>query len=136
MKLSTRARYGARLMLDLAIHYNKGQQLLKDIAQRQSVSDKYLWQLINPLKVAGLVSSTRGAHGGYNLAKKPSDITLREIIETLEGPLCIVECVDNPEICDKAEECVTIGIWEEASNRLKEFFESISLQDMVEMSES
>jgi Rrf2 family protein len=131
MKLSTKARYGARLMLDLALHYGEGPQLLKDIASRQEVSEKYLWQLITPLKAARVVNSSRGAHGGYTLARQPSEVTLRDIVETLEGPLCIVECVDNPSVCNRAKTCVTRDIWGEASDKLRHMFESITLQDMI-----
>ena len=131
MKLSTKGRYGARLMLDLAFHYGEGPQLLKDIAQRQEISDKYLWQLIAPLKSARLINSTRGAHGGYNLARKPSEITLQDIVEVLEGPLCIVECVDNPSVCKRWETCVTRDIWDETSHKISQVLKSVSLEDMV-----
>lgn len=119
-------------MLDLALRYGEGPQLLKNIARRQEVSEKYLWQLITPLKVARLVNSSRGAHGGYTLARQPSEVTLREIVETLEGPLCLVECVDNPSVCHRVKMCVTHDIWGEASEKLRQILESITLQDMVE----
>jgi Rrf2 family cysteine metabolism transcriptional repressor len=85
MKLSTRGRYGVRMMLELALHYGEGPILLKDIAERQGISEKYLWQLINPLKTTGLVNSLRGAHGGYVLAKAPEAISLKAILQILEG---------------------------------------------------
>ena len=132
MKLSTKARYGARLVLDLAIHYGKGPQFLKDIARRQAVSEKYLWQLIGPLKAANLVNSTRGAHGGYTLAKQPAEVTLRDVVETLEGPIAIVECVGNEAVCDRVQTCVTHDIWKEASDKLVKAFESVTFQDMLE----
>ena len=102
MKLSTRGRYGVRLMLDLALHYGEGPIFLKDIAERQGISEKYLWQLINPLKTTGLINSQRGAHGGYVLGKAPERISLKEILQILEGSLCLVDCVDNPSFCERS----------------------------------
>ena len=132
MKLSTKGRYGARLMLDLALHYEEGLILLKDIAKRQEISEKYLWQLIPPLKNAGLINSTRGAHGGYMLAKPPAQITLKEIVVTLEGPMCLVECVDNPSVCSRADTCVSRDLWHEVSEKILQTLESVTLEYMVE----
>ena len=115
MKLSTKGRYGARLMQDLAVHYGNGNGpvLLKDIAERQGISEKYLGHLIAPLKAAGLINSTRGAHGGYMLAKGPSGITLKEVIQALEGSLSLAECIDAPCVCHRVKSCVTRDILEE-----------------------
>ena len=132
MKLSTKGRYGARLMMDLALHYGDGPIALKEIAKRQGISEKYLWQLIVPLKIAGLVSSARGSQGGYVLSKNPSEITLKDIINILDGPLCIVDCVDKPEICERSKSCVTRNIWAEVSDKISEILGSITLQDMIE----
>jgi Rrf2 family protein len=131
MKLSTRGRYGARLMLDLALHYGEGPVLLKDIANRQGISEKYLWQLINPLKTMGLIGSTRGAHGGYVLARPPEEITLKEIVQVLEGSLCLVDCVENPGVCDRSQTCTSRDIWTEASNQISQILESMTLDKMV-----
>ena len=131
MKLSTRGRYGVRLMLDLALHYGEGPVLLKDIAGRQGISEKYLWQLINPLKTMGLVGSTRGAHGGYVLARPPSEISLKEIVRVLEGSLCLVDCVENPAVCDRSQTCTSRDIWSEASNQISQILESVTLDKMV-----
>jgi len=131
MKLSTRGRYGARLMLDLALHYGEGPVLLKDIANRQGISEKYLWQLINPLKTMGLIGSTRGAHGGYVLARPPEEITLKEIVRVLEGSLCLVDCVENPGVCDRSQTCTSRDIWTEASNQISQILESMTLDKMV-----
>jgi Rrf2 family protein len=132
MKLSTKGRYGARLMLDLAVHYGEGPILLKDIAERQAISEKYLWQLIPPLKNAGLINSIRGAHGGYTLAKPPADITLKEIVTTLEGSMCLVECVDDPSVCSRASTCVSRDIWHEVSGKILQTLESVTLDYMIE----
>ncbi|MDD5167515.1 MAG: Rrf2 family transcriptional regulator [Syntrophales bacterium] len=132
MKLSTRGRYGVRLMLDLALHQGEGPVLLREIARRQEISEKYLWQLINPLKAAGLINSLRGAHGGYVLAKKPAEINLKEILIVLEGSLCLVDCVDNPSGCDRAPACITRDIWAEASKGILGTLEAMTLEKMVE----
>jgi len=132
MKLSTRGRYGVRLMLDLALNGGNGPVLLREIAHRQEISEKYLWQVINPLKAAGLISSVRGAHGGYLLAQKPADINLRNILNVLEGPLCLVECVHNAAGCDRSPTCITREVWAEASQGILKALEGITLADMVE----
>ena len=95
MKMSTRARYGLRLMVDLAVKDGKGPILLKDVSRSQEISEKYLSQIIIPLKTAGLVKSFRGAHGGYTLQRDPAKINLLEVVSALEGDLSLVECVAN-----------------------------------------
>jgi len=132
MKLSTRGRYGVRLMLDLALHEGEGPVLLREIAQRQEISEKYLWQLINPLKAAGMINSLRGAHGGYVLAKKPAEINLKQILTVLEGSLCLVDCVENPSGCDRSPNCITRDVWSEASQGILGVLESMTLAKMVE----
>lgn len=132
MKLSTRGRYGVRLMLDLALHYGEGPILLKDIAERQGISEKYLWQLINPLKTTGLVNSQRGAHGGYVLGKAPEAISIKAILQVLEGSLCLVDCVDNPSLCERAPSCISRDIWGEASKNMQQTLEDTTLAAMVE----
>lgn len=133
MRLSTRGRYGARLMLELALNYGNGRVLLKDIARRQEISEGYLEHLLPPLKAAGLVNSARGAHGGYMLAKTPSEITLREVVQVLEGSLSPAECVDTPSVCQRVRSCVTRDIWKELGEKISHTLESITLKDMVEM---
>lgn len=132
MKLSTKGRYGVRLMLDLALHNGEGPVLLKDIARRQGISEKYLWNLINPLKTVGLVHSIRGAHGGYRLAKSPSEISLKDIMQVLEGSLCLVDCVETPSACERSPECITRDVWCEASQGFLKTLEAMTLEKMVE----
>jgi Rrf2 family protein len=131
MKLSTRGRYGVRLMLELALHYGEGPILLRDIAERQGISEKYLWQLIHPLKTAGLVNSMRGACGGYLLGKGPKAISLKEVLQVLEGSLCLVDCVDNPSLCERATSCISRDIWGEASKNMQKTLEETTLAEMV-----
>ncbi len=133
MRLSTKGRYGARLMLELALYYGKGPVLLKDIAKREEISEGYLEHLLPPLKAAGLVNSSRGAHGGYTLAKTPSEITLREVVQALEGPLSPAECVHTPNVCQRVRSCVTRDIWKKLGEKISQTLESVTLKDMVEM---
>lgn len=120
------------MMMEFALRYGKGPTLLKNISRSQEISLKYLSQLIIPLKVAGLLSGTRGAHGGYLLTRPPKDIKLSEIITAVEGALNPVECVDNPEICYRYNTCVTQEIWTEIGKKFQEILESYTLQDMID----
>jgi Rrf2 family protein len=119
-------------MLDLALHCGEGPVLLREIADRQEISEKYLWQLINPLKMAGLVGSQRGAHGGYTLGRAPENISLKEILQVLEGSLCLVNCVDDPSFCERSPSCITREVWGEASKNMQQPLESTTLAAMVE----
>ena len=132
MKLSTRGRYGVRLMFDLALHKGNGPVALRDVAERQEISEKYLSNIIPPLKNAGLVKSVRGAQGGYILAKDPRDVTLKDILLVLEGPMCLVECTDQPRVCNRADECLVREIWSEVSRRMLDAFDAFTLESMVE----
>jgi len=132
MRLSTKARYGARAMLDIAMNYEKGPVSLKGLAKRQDISAKYMEQLIPLLKVAGLIRSVRGAWGGYTLSKDIHQIKLRDIIDALEGSVFPVDCVDNPEMCDRSKKCVTYEIWKDIQNTINNMLDSLTLADMVE----
>jgi Rrf2 family cysteine metabolism transcriptional repressor len=132
MKLSTRGRYGTRVLLDLAIHRDNGLVLLKDVAQRQDISLRYLEHIITPLVMAGLVRSTRGAKGGVYLAKPPDKIKLTEIIQILEGSSAPVECVDSPDLCNRSKMCVTRDIWIEVKRAIDKILENTTLEDLVE----
>jgi Rrf2 family protein len=132
MKLSTRARYGVRLMLVLATNYPKGPIFLKSIAAEEELSEKYLSRIVILLRAADLVNSVRGAHGGYNLSRDPSQITLKEIIDALEGNITLVDCVKNPATCLRSPRCVTRDIWEIISGNIAETLHAITLADLVE----
>ncbi|MGI6584432.1 MAG: Rrf2 family transcriptional regulator [Gracilibacteraceae bacterium] len=133
MILSTKGRYGLKIMYELALNYGNGPMPLKEVAQRQQLSETYLEQIIAHLKKGGLVTSIRGAQGGYELIRKPEEISVGEIIRTLEGPLAPAECVldDEPE-CTKAEYCVTRLIWEKIMESINNVIDSITLNDMVD----
>lgn len=120
------------MMFELAKQYGKGTMSLKDIAKNQKLSETYLEQLISHLKKAGLVNSVRGALGGYELSRPPSEITVGVIIRTLEGPLAPSDCVldDEPE-CERAGYCVTRTIWEKIMDSINNVIDSITLQDMI-----
>ena len=130
MKLSTKGRYGTRAMLDVALHCAEGPVHLKDIARRQQLSKKYLEHLTSRLEAAGLLRSIRGAGGGISLARPPSEIKLSEILQTLEGPTALVECVDNPEWCPRSGTCATRDIWMEMGQLLSDLLESRTLEDL------
>jgi Rrf2 family protein len=132
MKMSTKARYGTRALLDIAMHKDESLVKLKDVAQRQQISLYYLQQLIAPLRTAGLVKSAPGIHGGIRLGKRPEDVMLSEVIQALEGSLAPVDCVDDTEVCARADLCVTRDIWTKMKDAMTEVLASTSLQDLVD----
>lgn len=135
IRLSTKGRYGSRLMLNLALHYNDENEavILKSISDEEEISIRYLEQIIIPLKINRLVKSIRGAGGGYTLARHPSKISLAEILHALEGSCCLVECAEDPDFCFRIGFCATHEVWKEASDLLKNYFEKLTLQDLIEI---
>jgi Rrf2 family protein len=132
MKMSTKGRYGVRMMIDLASHYGEGPVLLREIAKRQEISEKYLSNLINPLKATGLIAATRGVHGGYALGKAPAEITVRDIVQAVEGPMCLVDCVEKPAACSRAPLCIAHDLWLETAEAMGRVLGKYTLADMVE----
>lgn len=133
MKISTKGRYALRLMLDLAYNHTGSFIPIKNISQRQDISDKYLEQIITQLSRAGLVKSARGAQGGYMLAKEPQEYTVGEILRLLEGNLAPVACVDDTkEACTRVDECVTMEVWREIKDAVNKVVDNITLADLVE----
>lgn len=137
IRLSTKGRYGTRLMISLAQHYNNGGGaiILKKISEEEGISIRYLEQIIIPLKIARLVKSIRGAGGGYILARDPSNIKLGEIILALEGSSCLVECVDDPDYCDRIDVCAAYEVWKKASYLLKDYFDKVTLDDLLDIAD-
>jgi Rrf2 family transcriptional regulator, cysteine metabolism repressor len=133
MKLSTRGRYGTRVLLDLALHNGKGPVPLKDIARRQQISLLYLEHIIAPMISAGMIRSIRGAHGGVCLARPLKDIKLSEAMELLEGSIAPVDCINDPEVCSRSELCATRDVWIELKKAMDGVLASKTLQDLVEM---
>ncbi|NQT28513.1 MAG: Rrf2 family transcriptional regulator [Candidatus Omnitrophica bacterium] len=136
MKISTRTRYGTRLMLSLALSYGKGPFLLRDIAKEEQISEKYLSQIVIPLKAKGLVNSFRGAHGGYTLAKAPSQISIKEIVEALEGRLNLIGRIKDISSYSQVSVRVTHNIWNEISEKMAKTLDSITLDDLVKESKA
>ena len=138
IKLSTKGRYGTRLMVNLARHYANGQEaiILKNVSEEEGISIRYLEQIIIPLKIAKLVKSIRGAGGGYTLAHKPSEIKVCDILHALEGTCSLVECVEDDSFCDKIATCATHEIWKAATILLKDYFERITLDEILAISEA
>jgi len=133
IKLSTKGRYGTRLMVYLARRYGEAAEpiILKSVAESEAISIRYLEQIIIPLKINKLVKSIRGAGGGYTLARKPSEIKVCDILHALEGTCSLVECVEDETVCDRIATCGTHEIWKEASVLMKNYFERISLEDIL-----
>ncbi len=136
MRLSTRTRYGTRLMLDMAQHYQKGPLHLAEVAQRQGISVKYLEQIIIPLKKAHYIKSVRGPKGGHLLAKPPEKITVGEIVSLLEESAQLVDCVGQADVCQRSTGCTTRLIWQEAAQAMFDKLNTISLADLVKRSEA
>ncbi len=132
MKISTRGRYSLRMMIDLAQHYNEGFIALKDISARQDISKKYLEQIIPFLNRSGLLLANKGHMGGYQLSKPPCEINVREILESAEGSLAPVSCMDNcPNICEKADGCLTLPIYQGLYDVILNYLNGITLQDVI-----
>jgi Rrf2 family protein len=131
MKLSTKGRYGVRLMLDLAIHAGDDPVTLRDIAVRQEISEKYLSNLVPLLKNAGFIHSVRGSRGGYILGRPPREITLKDILLVLEGSMCLVECTEKPMLCQRSEQCFARDVWSEVTGKIYEALESFTLEAMM-----
>ena len=136
MKISTKGRYALRLMLDIAQHQQAGFVSLKEIAQRQEISKKYLEQIIPLLNRADILQTSRGYQGGYRLARAPEDYTVYEILAIAEGGLAPVACLDGTEnLCPRKESCLTLPVWEGLDRTIREYLSSITLQDILDMNQ-
>jgi Rrf2 family protein len=136
MRLSTQSRYGVRAIFDIAYHSEGLETQVKDISRRQGISQRYLEQIFQKLKRAGVVGSKRGPSGGYFLGKKPEDITIGEIVQITEGNIDPVRCVggeDSTQPCERYGECVTQIVWSEAGKRLKDYFNSVTIKDLCSL---
>lgn len=135
MRLTTKSRYGARLLLDLAINGRDRYVPLSDISKRQSISLKYLEQLIRKLKKDGFINSQRGPFGGHKLALLPEQITIGDIVKSLEGKTALTECSESQEpycgVCNRAGECLSRWVWVEASNAMFDRLNQITLESLI-----
>ena len=133
MKISTKGRYALRMLLDLAMHENNGFVALKDIAERQDISKKYLEQIVPLLNKSNLLKTNRGYQGGYMLSKSPDKYTVGEILRITEGDLCPVNCLrDDPNECPRAEECMTLFVWDGLYKAITDYLDGITLADIIE----
>lgn len=132
MKLSTRAKYGIHAMLDLAVNQGTGPQPIKQIAERQGIPEQYLEQLIAVLRREGLVSSVRGAQGGYYLGKPPGEITMQDLVRVLEGPIGLCDCLEDEQCCEKIGKCPAKLVWQKLSRSIDEVLSGVTLADMQE----
>jgi Rrf2 family protein len=134
MKLSTKSRYGLRALFDMAYHAGALPVQIKDIARRQAISQRYLEQIFQDLKKAGLLKSRRGPQGGYSLTRPPARITVKDIVLAAEERVRLVDCTvdhdDCSEPCAFDQHCVTQRIWQEATRRLLDYFASVTLEDL------
>lgn len=131
--ISTRGRYSIRILLDLAEHRSGDFIPMKDMAQRQDISLKYIGKIMPLLKTAGLVDSSHGIGGGYKLTRAPEQYTLWEILQVAEGDMAPVSCLQkDAAVCDRAAECRTLPVWEKYYALTKDYFKSITLADLLE----
>ena len=131
MKLSTRTRYGMRLMVDLAQHWGEGYIALKDVAERQNISKKYLEQIVSLLMNHGLLKATRGFSGGYQLAEEPGRITAAEVVRATENSLNALPCIVDADACDRREKCPTLSLWAGLEGVIIEYLKGITLADLA-----
>ena len=137
MKISTKGRYALRLMIDLATNDTGNPIRIRDIAERQGISDKYLEQIISILNKAGYVKSVRGPQGGYTLKKKPEDYMVGMILRLTEGSLAPVACVEEAEAdCERQSGCVTYLLWKKICNAINDVVDTVTLKDLVEWQQS
>ena len=133
MRISTKGRYALRMLIDLAEHQNCGYVALKDIADRQNISKKYLEQIIPIFNKSDILKTTRGSQGGYKLSKSPDKYTVGEILRLTEGSLAPVDCLNQDPIeCDRSGECATLPVWQGLNRVINEYLDSITLQDILD----
>ncbi len=136
MRLTTKSRYGARAIFDIAYNSSGAPVQIKDIAARQQIPQRYLEQIFHKLKQAKVVKSVRGPGGGYLLSKDPAKITVAEIIRAMKEPIDPVFCADNGgnsvKKCNKVDDCVTQQIWKEAGEKITAYFDSITVAELCQ----
>ena len=132
MKLSTRGRYACRALIELARTYGGGTVSIDRIAEKQTISKRYLEHIFARLREAGIVLGTRGSKGGYVLSRPPDQVTAGEIVRAVEGPLGPVHCVDDPAYCGKVGQCATHNLWKKAADALNRLLDTQTLADLLE----
>jgi len=132
MKLSTRGRYGIHAMYELAANYGGSPVSIKSVAEKQNIPEAYLEQLIAILRKDELVVSIRGAQGGYRLSRPPEEVTVGDVLRSLEGGLKLIDCLEEEETCGKSCACPSRIVWKKLSDGLNSIVDSITLRDMIE----
>ena len=132
MKISAKARYGLRILIDIAINETPERpRLMKEICEAESLSEKFTSRLVIPLREKGMIRSLRGKQGGFRLAKSPADITLLDVIETLQGPISLLDCLDESSTCTRSAKCPTRLIWNDANSAIKNTLRAITLESIL-----
>lgn len=132
MKLSTKGKYGLKAIFELSLNANEGPMPLNMIASRQKIPEQYLEQIFSTLKKSKLITSVRGAQGGYLLNKQPEEITVGDILTILEGPVALSQCIIDEGACENANDCSTRLVWEKLKKGIEDVLNSITLQDMID----
>lgn len=136
MKISTKGRYAVRLMLDIAEHSNGGNVSIKDVAERQDISLKYLEQIVNILSKKGYLKSQRGSQGGYKMTRSPEEYTVGDILRVTEGDMAPVACLEDEEnICPRAGVCPTVGFWQGLYKTVNDYMDSVTIADLMKVNE-
>ena len=131
MKISTKGRYGLRILTDIALHQNGAPRLIREISESQKLSQKYVGRIIINLRCAGFLKSIRGVHGGYRLARPASEINLLEVFEATEGKVEIIKCIGCPHKCKNFNQCPTRPVWAKLNDSIKKTLSEITLDDVV-----
>jgi Rrf2 family protein len=129
MRLTARSEYGLLALVDLGVRYGEGPVSAREVSERQGVPAKFLEQLLGALRKAGLVCSVRGARGGFSLTRDPSDITILQVVEALEGPLAPTSC-DGGSVCGRSGACAAAVVWGKATDALRDVFDTTTLADL------
>ncbi len=133
MKISAKARYGLRILLDVALHETHARpRTIKEIADAQGISEKFISRIVVPLRERGMIKSERGKLGGFRLAQAPSDITLLAVIETLQGPVSLVDCVADKAGCVRSGTCVARSVWTDVNTAVRAALRGMTLETVLE----
>jgi Rrf2 family protein len=133
MKLSTKGKYGVRALFEIARNFGKGPLAIKEIAERQKISLSYLEQILHKLGKAGIIESVRGPHGGYELARRPAELTIGDVVRALEGPIALSHCLEPGEsgTCYQADDCVARLVWSRVGEKIEEALDSITFDQLL-----
>jgi len=134
MKLSTRGKYGVRALFEIARNFGQGPLSIKEIAGRQKISLSYLEQILHRLGKAGIIESVRGPHGGYVLGRKPADVTIGDVVRSLEGPIALSHCLEPgfSKECYQADDCVARMVWTKVGEKIEEALDSITFEHLLQ----